>query len=166
MGNDRGPAAGGQLSIATGAGLTGVGMPARILLILTGLSTLGIAATPEPPTGPMSRHLAFAVSCVGHDSGLAGTCCQARACAIVDPGCLRLRDGQPRGSLSQFIENPNKAEDVIYVRCELADDVEPTEELAERLASKMEFSTGIPFSIEFVDSIPRPQGKTIRVVTE
>jgi hypothetical protein len=39
-------------------------MPARILLILTGLSTLGIAATPEPATGPTSRHLAFAVSCV------------------------------------------------------------------------------------------------------
>jgi hypothetical protein len=50
--------------VATGAGLTGVGMPARILLILTGLSTLGIAASPEPVTGPTPRHLAFAVSCV------------------------------------------------------------------------------------------------------
>ncbi len=54
----------GSCQIATGAGLTGVGMPARILLILTGLSTLGIAATPEPAAGPTSRHLAFAVSCV------------------------------------------------------------------------------------------------------
>jgi hypothetical protein len=54
----------GSCQIATGAGLTGVGMPARILLILTGLSTLGIAASPEPATGPTSRHLAFAVSCV------------------------------------------------------------------------------------------------------
>jgi hypothetical protein len=54
----------GSCQIATGAGLTGVGMPARILLILTGLSTLGIAATPEPATGPTARHLAFAVSCV------------------------------------------------------------------------------------------------------
>jgi Protein of unknown function (DUF998) len=54
----------GSCQIATAAGLTGVGMPARILLILTGLSTLGIAATPEPATGPTSRHLAFAVSCV------------------------------------------------------------------------------------------------------
>ena len=53
----------GGCQIATGAGLT-VGMPARILLILTGLSTLGIAVTPEPTTGPTSRHLAFAVSCV------------------------------------------------------------------------------------------------------
>jgi hypothetical membrane protein len=54
----------GSCQIATGAGLTAVRMPARILLILTGLSTLGIAATPEPAAGPTSRHLAFAVSCV------------------------------------------------------------------------------------------------------
>jgi Protein of unknown function (DUF998) len=54
----------GSFQIATGAGLTAVRMPARILLILTGLSTLGIAATPEPATGPTSGHLAFAVSCV------------------------------------------------------------------------------------------------------
>jgi len=54
----------GSCQIATGAGLTAVRMPARILLILTGLSTLGIAASPEPVTGPTSRHLAFAVSCV------------------------------------------------------------------------------------------------------
>ena len=54
----------GGCQIATGAGLTAVRMPARMLLILTGLSTLGIAATPEPATGPTPRHLAFAVSCV------------------------------------------------------------------------------------------------------
>ena len=54
----------GSCQIATGAGLTAVRVPARILLILTGLSTLGIAANPEPATGPTSRHLAFAVSCV------------------------------------------------------------------------------------------------------
>jgi hypothetical protein len=54
----------GSFQIATGAGLTAVRMPARILLILTGLSTVGIAATPEPVTGPTTRHLAFAVSCV------------------------------------------------------------------------------------------------------
>jgi hypothetical membrane protein len=54
----------GGCQIATGAGLTAVRMPARFLLILTGLSTLGIAATPQPATGPTSRHLAFAVSCV------------------------------------------------------------------------------------------------------
>ena len=54
----------GSCQIATGAGLAAVRMPARMLLILTGLSTLGIAATPEPATGPTPRHLAFAVSCV------------------------------------------------------------------------------------------------------
>jgi hypothetical membrane protein len=54
----------GSCQIATGVGLTSVRLPARILLMLTGLSTLGIAATPEPVTGPTSRHLAFAVSCV------------------------------------------------------------------------------------------------------
>ena len=54
----------GSCQIATGAGLTAVRMPARILLILTGVSTLGIAATPEPVTGPTWHHLAFAVSCV------------------------------------------------------------------------------------------------------
>jgi Protein of unknown function (DUF998) len=54
----------GSCQIATGAGLTDVRVPARILLILTGLSTLGIAASPEPATGPTARHLAFAVSCV------------------------------------------------------------------------------------------------------
>jgi Protein of unknown function (DUF998) len=53
----------GGCQIATGAGLTGVGWPARILLIVTGASTLGIAASPEPATGPTPVHLAFAVSC-------------------------------------------------------------------------------------------------------
>ena len=54
----------GGCQIATGAGLTGAGRPARILLILTGISTLGIAASPEPAAGPTPQHLAFAVSCV------------------------------------------------------------------------------------------------------
>jgi hypothetical protein len=54
----------GSFQVATGAGLTAVRLPARLLLMLTGLSTLGIAASPELATGPTSRHLAFAVSCV------------------------------------------------------------------------------------------------------
>jgi hypothetical protein len=54
----------GSCQIATGAGLTAARPAARILLILTGLSTLGIAATPEPAAGTTSHHLAFAVSCV------------------------------------------------------------------------------------------------------
>ena len=54
----------GSCQIATGAGLIGVRPPARLVLMLTGLSTLGIAATPEPATGPTASHLAFAGSCV------------------------------------------------------------------------------------------------------
>jgi hypothetical protein len=50
--------------LLTGVGLTRVGAPARVLLILTGLSTLGVAASPEPATGPSARHLAFAGACV------------------------------------------------------------------------------------------------------
>ncbi len=38
----------GTTQIATGAGLGGVRLPARILLIVTGLSTIGVAASPEP----------------------------------------------------------------------------------------------------------------------
>jgi hypothetical protein len=38
----------GSCQIATGAGLPAARLPARVLLILTGLSTVGIAATPEP----------------------------------------------------------------------------------------------------------------------
>jgi hypothetical membrane protein len=54
----------GATQIATGAGIGGVRLPARILLILTGLSTFGVAASPEPAAGPTLLHLAFAVSCV------------------------------------------------------------------------------------------------------
>jgi Protein of unknown function (DUF998) len=53
----------GGCQIATGAGLTGVRVPARILLILTGLATIGVAASPQPAAGPTVRHLAFAVAC-------------------------------------------------------------------------------------------------------
>ena len=53
----------GGCQIATGAGLTGVRVPARVLLILTGLCTLGVAASPQPAAGPTVRHLAFAVAC-------------------------------------------------------------------------------------------------------
>ncbi len=54
----------GASQIATGAGLRSVRLPARILLILTGICTIGVAASPEPAPGPTPLHLAFAVSCV------------------------------------------------------------------------------------------------------
>jgi Coenzyme F390 synthetase len=56
--------------------------------------------------------------------------------------------------------------DVLKVRTELAEGVEPTVELAERLASELEFHVGVPCRFEFVDQIPRPRGKTVRVIHE
>jgi hypothetical protein len=53
----------GSCQILTGAGLTGVRMPARLLLITTGLCSIGVAASPEPAAGPTPLHLAFAVGC-------------------------------------------------------------------------------------------------------
>jgi hypothetical protein len=54
----------GATQLATAAGLTGVGLPARLLLLVTGLCTIGVASSPEPMAGPSKAHLAFAVSCV------------------------------------------------------------------------------------------------------
>src|SRR6201989_2460308 len=47
--------------LVTAAGLAGVRAPARTLLAVSGLSTIGIAASPEPASGPTSQHLAWAV---------------------------------------------------------------------------------------------------------
>ncbi len=52
---------GGQL--ATAVGLTSVRLPARILLVVTGLCSIGVAASPEPATGPGLRHLVCAALC-------------------------------------------------------------------------------------------------------
>jgi hypothetical membrane protein len=54
----------GGCQLATGIGLTRVQLPARMLLIVAGLSTVGVAASPEAATGATPRHLLFAVSCV------------------------------------------------------------------------------------------------------
>jgi hypothetical membrane protein len=54
----------GGCQLVTGLGLTRVAVPARMLLLLAGLSTVGVAASPEAATGPTLRHLVFAVSCV------------------------------------------------------------------------------------------------------
>jgi hypothetical protein len=47
--------------LVTAAGLAGVRAPARTLLAVSGLSTIGIAASPEPASGPTPQHLAWAV---------------------------------------------------------------------------------------------------------
>ncbi len=54
----------GATQLATAVGLRDVGVPARLLLVLTGISTFGVASSPEPAPGPTPVHLAFAVSCV------------------------------------------------------------------------------------------------------
>ena len=54
----------GATQLATAVGLTEVGLPARLLLLVTGLCTIGVASSPEPAAGPSHVHLAFAVSCV------------------------------------------------------------------------------------------------------
>jgi len=49
----------GGCNFVTAAGLTGVRLPARILLLVAGLSSIGIAASPEPVVGSTPQHLAW-----------------------------------------------------------------------------------------------------------
>jgi phenylacetate-CoA ligase len=67
------------------------------------------------------------------------------------------------GNWYQFV-TAAEGSDQLKIRCELAPGVKPSVELAETLASKMEFKVGVPCVFEFVDKLPRPQGKTVRVV--
>lgn len=60
----------------------------------------------------------------------------------------------------------SEGNDRLRIRAELAAGMEPTSQLAEKLASKMEFATGIPCDFEIVAKLPRPGVKTIRVVHE
>jgi hypothetical membrane protein len=49
----------GVFYLVTAAGLRAVGRPARLMLIVAGACSFGIAASPEPATGPTVVHLAF-----------------------------------------------------------------------------------------------------------
>jgi hypothetical membrane protein len=49
----------GACHLVTAAGLTGLQAPARVLLIIAGLASIGIAASPEPVHGPQPQHLAW-----------------------------------------------------------------------------------------------------------
>jgi uncharacterized protein DUF998 len=51
----------GGCYLATAVGLTGLRFPARILLAVAGLSSIGIAASPEPVVGSTPQHLAWTV---------------------------------------------------------------------------------------------------------
>ena len=49
----------GGCQLLTAVGLTGVRLPARVLLAVTGLSSIGIAASPEPARGSTPQHVAW-----------------------------------------------------------------------------------------------------------
>ena len=49
----------GGLHLVTAAGLTALRAPARVLLVIAGASSIGIAACPEPLVGSTPAHLAF-----------------------------------------------------------------------------------------------------------
>lgn len=54
----------GATQFVTAAGLRQVSTPARVLLVVTGLCTFGVASSPVTAAGPTHTHLAFAASCV------------------------------------------------------------------------------------------------------
>jgi hypothetical membrane protein len=49
----------GACYIVTASGMPGLWLPARILLVIAGLCSIGIALSPEPVTGPTAVHLAW-----------------------------------------------------------------------------------------------------------
>jgi hypothetical protein len=49
----------GGCQLVAAAGLAGVGVPARMLLAVAGLSSIGIALSPEPVRGSIAQHLAW-----------------------------------------------------------------------------------------------------------
>ncbi len=51
----------GGCYLVTAAGLGGIRAPARTLLAVSGVSTIGIAASPEPASGPTPQHLAWVI---------------------------------------------------------------------------------------------------------
>lgn len=69
------------------------------------------------------------------------------------------------GNWYQFVV-PEEGSDRLKIRVELQPGLAPSPELAERLASRMEFAIGVPCDFELFDKLPRPSSKTIRVVHE
>lgn len=68
------------------------------------------------------------------------------------------------GNWYEFVVPPGA--DTLRIRVEPALGVEKSPDLAERLASQMEFSVGVPCEFELVERLRRPKSKTIRVVKE
>jgi len=51
----------GGTYLATAAGMAGLWLPARTLLAVAGVCSIGIATSPEPATGPTAVHLAWTI---------------------------------------------------------------------------------------------------------
>ena len=85
----------GGCYIVTAVGLVSVRAAARILLVVAGLSTIGIAASPEPASGPTPQHLAWTTR-RDHDRDMACLRRPAATSAPADPGHLQLSRGDRR----------------------------------------------------------------------
>lgn len=68
------------------------------------------------------------------------------------------------GNWYQFIESPSG--NSLKIRCEVAPGYRISPELADSLASRMEYGTGLPCQFELVEKLPRVSGKTVRVIHE
>ena len=84
----------GGCHLVTAAGLAAIRVSARVLLILAGLSSIGIATSPEPIVGSTPQHLALDLVRRGDYHGLAGFHGPARITATTDfePPRLGRRD--------------------------------------------------------------------------
>ncbi|MCW2276752.1 phenylacetate--CoA ligase family protein [Heliophilum fasciatum] len=69
------------------------------------------------------------------------------------------------GNWYQFVTRQAQPDNLL-IRTELASGVTPSDRLADKIASRMEYAAGLPCTIEFVSSMPRPGGKTVRVIHE
>ncbi|NLY49473.1 MAG: phenylacetate--CoA ligase family protein [Firmicutes bacterium] len=69
------------------------------------------------------------------------------------------------GNWYQFVVKRSGATK-LKVRAELAKGLQPSPELADKLASKMEYAVGIPCEFELVDRMPRTGQKAVRVLHE
>ena len=71
----------GGCQLVTAASLVGVPVPARIVLAVAGLSSIGIAASPEPVRGSTPQHLAWtALGAVAIAVWPAFACARRRGC--------------------------------------------------------------------------------------
>ncbi len=76
-----------------------------------------------------------------------------------------LMQNEEVGNWYQFIIS-KQTPDSLKVRTELAKGVTATPDLADKIASKLEFAVGVPCEVELVDKMPRTAQKAKRVIYE